>query len=127
MKPQIYPVRYLLSIMGAKEKEDKIKVAFIGCWCHLRIYAIQASHVKESLEKLIGEEIKVITSNCGCYYHSLPSIFTSLYNYRALLTDRDVTFIKLPHLRLKNDPTIGYLIRSAYRGVSEPLRGIPLC
>jgi glycosyltransferase involved in cell wall biosynthesis len=101
-----------------------MKIAFIACWCHLRIYAIQASHLREHLEKQLKTKIKVITSNCGCYHPSLMEIFTSLFTYKKLLTDRrDISFIKLPHLRSKSGLTAGNCMRNVFRSFAEPFRG----
>ena len=100
-----------------------MKVAFITCWCHLRIYAIQASHLKRHLESLINEEIRLITSNCNCYYDSLTSTLSSTVNYKALLTDTADYFVRVPHLRSREGVSIGKLLRRLYRNTAEPLRG----
>ena len=100
-----------------------MKTSFIGCWCHMRIYAVQASHLRKPLEKLIGSDIPVITSNCGCYYTNVPSVLKSFFNYKKSLTSPDVTFLKLPHFRVKKDSRIGFILRRAYRGMSERTRG----
>lgn len=100
-----------------------MKVGFISCWCHLRIYAVQASHLRKSLETLVGNEIPVLTSNCGCFYTNAPTALKSFFNYKTILTSTDVTFLKMPHFRLKRESKIGYILRKAYRGISEKRRG----
>jgi len=100
-----------------------MKAGFIGCWCHMRIYAVQASHLRKSLEKLTGSDIPVITSNCGCFYSSVPGILGSFFNYNTLLTSPDVDFIKLPYTNLKKTSRIGFLARQAYSRFSEMRRG----
>jgi glycosyltransferase involved in cell wall biosynthesis len=100
-----------------------MKVGFVGCWCHMRIYSVQAAHLREPLEKLVGEDIPVFTSNCNCFYEGLPSILKSFSTYKELLTTQDVAFYKLPHLRLKKDSKFGYFSRRAVRGLTERRRG----
>jgi glycosyltransferase involved in cell wall biosynthesis len=89
----------------------------------MRIYAIQASHLRVPLSELTGSDIPVITSNCGCFYTNAPSALKSFFNYKKLLTSQDVTFLKTPHFRVKKDSKIGFLVRRAYRGVAERSRG----
>ena len=101
-----------------------MKIAYIACWCKMRIYAIQTSHLKENIEKQLENKIKLITSNCGCFYSNFKDAFTSLSNYENLLTDTDVSFFKLPHFRYHAQKSLASrLMRLAYRGLSEPLRG----
>lgn len=100
-----------------------MNVGFVGCWCHMRIYSVQAAHLREPLKKLVGEDIPVFTSNCNCFYEGLPSILKSFSTYKELLTTQDVAFYKLPHLRLKKDSKFGYVSRRAVRGLTERRRG----
>jgi glycosyltransferase involved in cell wall biosynthesis len=100
-----------------------MKVAFIGCWAHMRIYSVQSSHLRVPLAELTGSDIPVTTSNCGCFYTNVPSVMTSFFNYKKVLTSPDVTFLKLPHFRLKKESRIGNVLRRAYRGYSERKRG----
>jgi glycosyltransferase involved in cell wall biosynthesis len=99
-----------------------MKVGFVGCWCHLRIYAVQASHLRGPLEKLTGNEIPVTTSNCGCFFTD-PNVFKSMSNYERLLTSQDATYLKLPYLRSKKDSRMGQFFRGVYRAFAEPARG----
>jgi glycosyltransferase involved in cell wall biosynthesis len=100
-----------------------MKVTFISCWCNLRIYAIQAFHLKKHLESIINDEIRLITSNCNCYNTSLKSTLVSPLDYKGLLTCEADYFVRVPHLRSKEGSSIGRLLRRLYRNVSEPLRG----
>jgi glycosyltransferase involved in cell wall biosynthesis len=100
-----------------------MKVGFIGCWCDMKIYAIQASNIRRSLEKLLRARIKVVTSNCGCFYGSLPEVLYSPFNYRSLLADQDVSaFVKIPHFRFKEGSGVKRFIKGSYAMVSEPMR-----
>lgn len=99
-----------------------MKVAFIGCWSHMRIYAIQTNHVRNTMEEMTGQSIKTVTSNCGCFYENARTAIKSFTNYRDGLTDQNVVFIKLPHFRMKTGAGLGTLARGAYRAVSEPYR-----
>jgi glycosyltransferase involved in cell wall biosynthesis len=89
----------------------------------MRIYSVQSSHLRVPLQKLTGSDIPVITSNCGCFYTNAPSALLSFFNYKKVLTSQDVTFLKLPHFRLKKESKIGNFLRRSYRGVSERKRG----
>jgi glycosyltransferase involved in cell wall biosynthesis len=99
-----------------------MKIAFIACWCYLRIYSIQSSHLKENMEKIIKGKIDVITSNCGCYYSNIPKMLASPFTYKSLLTSTPDSFIKLPHLAIKKGNVLGYTMRSVYGSVAEPVR-----
>lgn len=90
----------------------------------MRIYPIQMSHIRLALERLIGQRIDVVTSNCGCFYGDLRSAIASLSNYGEVLTDKEVTFIKLPHFRMKKGLSSGSLLRAIYRFFSELYRGM---
>ena len=89
----------------------------------MRIYPIQMSHMRQALEPLVGGRIDMVTSNCGCFYGGLRSMIASLSNYEALLPDKDVTFIKLPHIRMKKGLRSGSPVRAVYRFFSELYRG----
>ncbi len=99
-----------------------MKVAFVGCWSRMRIYAIQMSHLRQALEEEAGDKIKTITSNCGCFYTDFRSVLQSFSNYREGLTTQDVSFIKLPHFRAKRGRFLGTALRGLYRSLSEPYR-----
>jgi len=89
----------------------------------MRIYAIQASHLRNSLENIMNEKIKVITSNCACYYTSIPAVFTSLFNYKKSLTNSRASFISFPYFQIKKGSSIGYIVRAFYGKMSDPVRG----
>jgi glycosyltransferase involved in cell wall biosynthesis len=100
-----------------------MKIAFISCWCDLRIYAIQAFHLKKHLERMIEDEIRLVTSNCNCYNTSFKSTLTSPLNYKYLLTDTVDYFVRVPHIRQKEGSNVGKFARRLYRNTSESLRG----
>lgn len=98
-----------------------MKIAFITCWSNLKIYSIQASHVKQALEKIINSRIDIVTSNCGCFYPNFKSVFTE--DYKRQLTDINASYINVPYTRCKRKSNPIHLIKYLYKGVSEVLRG----
>ena len=58
-----------------------MRTAFIACWCKMRIYAIQASRMRESLEAMQKADVRVVTSNCGCYYSDFKTAFPVEFRY----------------------------------------------
>jgi|GEM_PF-2023693 len=99
-------------------------VAFVSCWAYLRIYSVQAVHLKETLEEQFGLKIDVFTSNCGCFYTGVRDVFASFSNYESVMTNRDAEFLKLPYFRSHPEKSfLSRAVRTAYRGLSEPKRG----
>ena len=105
---------------------DCMKISYISCWCYLRVYAIQVFHLKEHVEKLLGKKVDLITSNCGCFYGGIGSVFASLIkSHDDLLMSSDVQeFIRIPHFRdRKEGGLLRRTVKGIYRRVAEPLRG----
>jgi glycosyltransferase involved in cell wall biosynthesis len=101
-----------------------MNIAFVTCWAYLRIYSVQAVHLKETLENKFGVKIDVLTSNCGCFYTGFRDVFSSFSNYASVMTNREAEFLKLPYFRAHQEKNLlSRSARSAYRGISEPLRG----
>ena len=103
-----------------------MKVTHISCWCRMKVYSIQAFHLKRSVEDLMGEKASVVTSNCGCFYEgNLTSVFSSFFNYNNLLIEGGIkNFVKFPHFRAKARNASAISARGMYRRVVEPIRGI---
>jgi glycosyltransferase involved in cell wall biosynthesis len=101
-----------------------LNVAFVTCWAYLRIYSVQAVHLKETLEEQHGLKVDVFTSNCGCFYTGFGDVFASFSNYETVMTNKDAQFLKLPYFRPHpENGLISRAARVAYRGFSEPKRG----
>ena len=101
-----------------------MRVAFVTCWAYLRIYSVQAVHLKETLEDQFGLKIDVLTSNCGCFYTGFRDVFASFSNYESVMTNKEAEFLKLPYFRPHPEKSLlSRAARSAYRGISEPRRG----
>ena len=101
-----------------------MRVRFITCWANPRVYSLQSLHLKTALEKLLGRKIDIVTSNCGCFYNSLPEAFSSMFGYPADLIDTDVTFIPWPHFRYRKSETwLKRAPKGLYRKTVEVARG----
>ena len=100
-----------------------MKIAFITCWCYLRIYAIQSFHLKETLEGIMKSKIKLVTSNCSCYNTSITATATSPIKYKHLLAGDTDTFVRLPHIRKREGSSLFHQLSRVYRNYSEPARG----
>jgi len=106
------------------KKSDSMNVVFVSCWAYLRIYSVQAAHLKQTLENQFGLKIDVLTSNCGCFYEGFRDVFSSFSNYESVMTDTEAQFLKLPHFRAHREKNVvSRSARSAYRRLAEPLRG----
>jgi glycosyltransferase involved in cell wall biosynthesis len=105
-------------------EEKSMKVKFITCWADTRVYSTQSFHLKQALEKLLGDKIDVVTSNCNCFYTDFSSAFLSMLGHPSGLINEDVEFIRWPHVR--NRKCIGLITgisRKTYRKVVEGFRG----
>ena len=100
-----------------------MKITFITCWCYLRIYAVQSRHLKENLESITDNKIKLVTSNCSCYNSGILSTATAPFSYRYLLSGEVDKFIRLPHIRNRDGTSITHRLARFYRSLSEPMRG----
>ena len=99
-----------------------MRITYITCWCYLRIYALQSYHLKATLEKIIDNKIKLVTSNCSCYNTSIVSLLASPFKYKQILAGDIDTFIRLPHIRNREGPSLGDKLIRTYRKFSEPIR-----
>ncbi|MBN1569566.1 MAG: glycosyltransferase family 4 protein [Acidobacteria bacterium] len=100
------------------------KIGFVSCWAYLRIYSVQAIHLKETLEKRFGLQVDVRTSNCGCFYTGFSNVISSFSNYESVLASREVQFIKLPYFRAHPEKSfVSQSARLIYRSITDPIRG----
>ena len=88
-----------------------MKLALLCCWSNMRIYPIYSSNLRAAIERLTGEPVAVLTTNCMCFNRNNP-------------VPQEFDLIGLPYFsrRASSSKTKNLVKRYLY-GPNEAMRG----